>query len=136
MFEDWVFHDVSPVFLQLEVKLRNAILSGKLAAGTELPPIRKAAEALKINSNTVAKAYSYVCRKGLVEHKKRGRYTVICDNCSIQKMRANTAKSLCYTYYFGMFDLGFTKQEADRIMQEFQKHFPDKTDKNVLMNKK
>lgn len=136
MFEDWVFHDVSPVFLQLEAKLKSAILSGKLAAGTELPPIRKTAEALKINSNTVAKAYSYVCREGLVEHKKGGRYTVIRDSCSIQKVRANTAKSLSYAYYFGMFDLGFTKQEADRIMQECIKHFPDKTDKNALMNKK
>lgn len=56
MFENWVFHDVSPVFLQLETKLKNAILSGKLATGTELPPIRKAAEVLKISSNTVAKA--------------------------------------------------------------------------------
>ena len=132
MFEDWVFHDVSPVFLQLEAKLKNAILSGKLAAGTKLPPIHKAAKALNINSNTVAKAYSYVCLDGLVEHKKYGRYVVIQDNGFIQRTRENAAKSLCYAYYFGMFDLGFTKQEADKMIEEFIREFPHKVGKSRL----
>lgn len=135
MFEDWVFHDVSPVFLQLEAKLKNAILSGKLAAGTELPPIYKAAKALNINSNTVAKAYSYVCLDGLVEHKKYGRYAVIHDRAFIQKARTDAAKSLCYAYYFGMYDLGYTKQEADTMIQEFIKRFSDKSSKTHTDNK-
>lgn len=119
MFENWVFHDVNPVFLQLESKLKCSILSGKLSAGTELPSIRRAAEMLNISSNTVSKAYSYMCREGLVQHTKHGRFTVIYDRVLIKKARTGAAKSLCYAYYFGMNDLGYTKQESDIIIQNF-----------------
>lgn len=135
MFENWVFHDVSPVFLQLESKQKCSILSGKLSAGTELPSIRRAAEMLNISSNTVSKAYSYMCREGLVQHTKHGRYTVIYDRALIKKARTGAAKSLCYAYYFGMNDLGYTKQESDIIIQKFIKEFPDKNSRNYTDNK-
>lgn len=90
---------------------------------------------LNISSNTVSKAYSYMCREGLVQHTKHGRFTVIYDRVLIKKARTGAAKSLCYAYYFGMNDLGYTKQESDIIIQKFIKEFPDKNSRNYTDNK-
>ena len=47
-----------PVYLQIAEQIRAAAASGALRAGEPLPGIRPLAEQLRINRNTVAKAYS------------------------------------------------------------------------------
>lgn len=53
-----------PVYKQIEGQIKNAIASGALRQGEALPPIRKLAAELKINPNTVARAYQNLERDG------------------------------------------------------------------------
>ncbi|MEM6579508.1 MAG: PLP-dependent aminotransferase family protein [Pseudomonadota bacterium] len=47
--------------------MRDAVRSGKLAAGTKLPPVRELAWDLGITPGTVARAYKMAAEEGLVE---------------------------------------------------------------------
>jgi GntR family transcriptional regulator len=56
-----------PVYLQLVDQIKAAAASGVLGAGESLPSIRPLAEQLRINRNTVAKAYTELESQGVIE---------------------------------------------------------------------
>jgi len=55
-----------PVYLQLEQQITQAIASGLLSAGDPLLSVRKMAAELRINPNTVARAYQNLERDGVI----------------------------------------------------------------------
>lgn len=55
------------VYLQLVDQVRLAAASGTLHDGEPLPAIRPLAEELRVNRNTVAKAYVELERQGVIE---------------------------------------------------------------------
>ncbi len=59
-----------PLYRQLYDELRAAILSGKLAAGTQLPSTRALANHLGISRTTVVIAFNQLLSEGYVEGKK------------------------------------------------------------------
>ena len=61
------FKSGTPVYLQLVEQIRHAAASGGLRAGEPLPGIRPLAEELRVNRNTVAKAYSELENQGVIE---------------------------------------------------------------------
>ncbi len=56
-----------PVYLQIVEQVKAAIASGILRPGESLPSIRPLAEDLRINRNTVAKAYAELENQGVIE---------------------------------------------------------------------
>lgn len=56
-----------PVYLQLADQVRAAAASGALRPGEPLPGIRPLAEQLRVNRNTVAKAYTELEAQGVIE---------------------------------------------------------------------
>lgn len=61
------FKSGTPVYLQLVDQIRHAAASGALRAGEPLPSIRPLAEELRVNRNTVAKAYAELENQGVIE---------------------------------------------------------------------
>ena len=61
------FKSGKPVYLQLVDQVRYAAASGALRAGDALPSIRPLAEELRVNRNTVAKAYAELEGSGVIE---------------------------------------------------------------------
>lgn len=57
----------TPLYLQLVEHLKHAMASGAIAPGEQLPSVRKMAEDLVINPNTVVRAYRDLDSEGLVE---------------------------------------------------------------------
>jgi len=56
-----------PVYLQLVDQVRYAAASGSLRPGDPLPSIRPLAEELRVNRNTIAKAYTELESQGVIE---------------------------------------------------------------------
>jgi GntR family transcriptional regulator len=56
-----------PIYLQLVDQVKAAAASGALRPGEALPSIRPLAEDLRVNRNTVAKAYSELESLGVIE---------------------------------------------------------------------
>jgi GntR family transcriptional regulator len=61
------FRSGTPVYLQLVEQVRHAAASGGLRAGEPLPSIRPLAEELRVNRNTIAKAYAELESQGVIE---------------------------------------------------------------------
>ncbi len=61
------FEAGKPVYLQLADQIRFAAASGRLQPGDPLPSLRPLAEELRINRNTIAKAYSELETQGIIE---------------------------------------------------------------------
>jgi GntR family transcriptional regulator len=59
---------------QLKAQVRHQILSGRLATGSRLPPVRTLAVFLRVNRNTVARAYAELQAEGVL-HARPGRGT-------------------------------------------------------------
>jgi GntR family transcriptional regulator len=56
-----------PVYLQLVDQVKSAAASGAVRAGDPLPSIRPLAEELRVNRNTIAKAYGELESQGVIE---------------------------------------------------------------------
>src|SRR5437667_8333482 len=61
------FQAGKPVYLQLADQIRHAAASGRIRPGEPLPYLRPLAEELRINRNTIAKAYAELETQGLIE---------------------------------------------------------------------
>src|ERR1041385_7486352 len=56
-----------PIYMQLVDQIKAAAASGALQTGEVLPSIRPLAEELRVNRNTIAKAYSELENLGVIE---------------------------------------------------------------------
>lgn len=61
------FKSGKPVYLQLVDQVKAAAASGALQPGESLPSIRPLAEQLRVNRNTIAKAYTELESQGVIE---------------------------------------------------------------------
>ncbi len=61
------FKSGMPIYLQMVDQIKAAAASGALRPGEALPSIRPLAEELRVNRNTVAKAYSELESLGVIE---------------------------------------------------------------------
>lgn len=55
-----------PIYLQIQAQVKHAVAAGALRAGDALPSVRKLASDLRINPNTVARAYLELEREGVI----------------------------------------------------------------------
>ena len=61
------FKSGKPVYLQVVDQVKSAAASGALHVGEPLPSIRPLAEELRVNRNTIAKAYTELESQGVIE---------------------------------------------------------------------
>ena len=73
--------DGVPIYRQIINQVKYQVASERLKAGDELPPIRRLAEELLINPNTVARAYRDLEAAGVLL-SRRGSGTRVSDNGS------------------------------------------------------
>jgi GntR family transcriptional regulator len=67
MFLQINFKSGKPVYLQVVDQIKAAAAAGTLQPGEILPSIRPLAEELRVNRNTVAKAYTELESQGVIE---------------------------------------------------------------------
>ena len=68
----------TPFYQQVVTQIKFLVASGRLEEGEQLPPVRKLAEQLLINPNTVARAYRELEAEGVVA-SKRGAGVFVSD---------------------------------------------------------
>jgi len=61
------FRSGMPVYLQVVDQIKAAAAAGALRVGEALPSIRPLAEELRVNRNTIAKAYNELASQGVIE---------------------------------------------------------------------
>jgi GntR family transcriptional regulator len=63
-------NDGVPIYQQIVNQIRYLAAAGRLEAGEQLPPVRKLAEQVLVNPNTIARAYRELEQAGIVEARQ------------------------------------------------------------------
>jgi len=79
------FKSGKPVYLQLVDQIKAAAACGTMHAGEALPSIRPLAEELRINRNTIAKAYTELESQGVIETLPGKGCFVLPNNTPLKK---------------------------------------------------
>jgi len=73
--------DGVPIYLQIVNQVKYLVASGRLTPDEQLPPVRKLAEQLLVNPNTVARAYRELEAAGVIV-TRRGSGVFVSDSGS------------------------------------------------------
>jgi GntR family transcriptional regulator len=70
------FRSGIPIYLQVVDRIKEMIANGRLKPGDQLPTVRALALELRVNFNTVARAYRILDENGIIS-TQQGRGTAI-----------------------------------------------------------
>ena len=87
---------VQPIYLRIADAIADDILSGRLAVGERLPPLRDLASGLKLNYATVSRAYSEAQRRGLI-YSRVGQGSFVCRPGGVSRRSASAGRSVDMT---------------------------------------
>jgi GntR family transcriptional regulator len=87
------FRSGQPIYVQIVEQIRQMIVSGDLKKGDQLPTVRQLATDLRVNFNTVARAYRLLDEAGLIS-TQHGRGTYIWEAPSEETSRQLRQQSL------------------------------------------
>jgi GntR family transcriptional regulator len=104
-----------PVYLQLIEQVKHAIDVGALRPGDQLPAIRRVAEDVVINPNTVAKAYRELEHEGVIELKQGSGAFVAENNRSARVGRVKAARPVLQAALDRLRAAGLTLDEIRRL---------------------
>jgi GntR family transcriptional regulator len=121
------FHSGKAAYLQIVDQIKTAAASGVLRPGEALPGIRPLAERLRINRNTVAKAYAELERQGIAENRA-GRGCFVSENSSPFKksVREQLLVEAVDTAIVQAFHLQVSPEEFLKVVKERLACFSDK----------
>ena len=111
----------APVYRQIIQQIEYAVLSGRMKPGDKLPTIRSLAVSLKINPNTIAKAYNEMEIRGILETQV-GSGTYISDKKPVTEDDSLKRKiqEVLGRFINEMHNLGVEKRELIRLITTFK----------------
>ena len=113
-----------PIYRQIIDQIRFGIVSGQLKLGEQLPTVRALAVELKVNLNTVAKAYKELEIKDILETQQgTGTFINKTDLVVPEKEREDKLTEICTQFSSIALSYGFN---LDEVMQELTKIKPFK----------
>lgn len=121
-FSDLVidFRSGQPIYLQIVEQIRQKVANGELKPGDQLPTVRQLAAELRVNFNTVARAYRLLDEAGLIS-TQHGRGTFIWETPAPEKMQAirqQGLESLTRRYLSSAAQLGCRPPEIARMVNQ------------------
>ena len=108
------FRSDMPLYLQIANQVEQLVAKGELKLGDQIPTVREMATELRINFNTVARAYHVLDETRLIS-TQRGRGTYIWEEPTEETMKQLQKKSLeelSKNYLNEINQLGYTLDDA------------------------
>lgn len=102
-----------PIYIQIEDGIHSLVAAGQIQPGEQLPTIRELAADIRVNLNTVARAYLELDREGVIS-TQRGRGTFVSgvpDQKQIERKRQKLLHSIIESALEEAHRLGYTAEE-------------------------
>ena len=114
------FRSGIPIYLQVVERIKERLAAGQLKPGDQLPTVRSLASDLRVNFNTIARAYRIMDESGIIS-TQQGRGTYILEMPSpevIGSIRAKALEDLTRRYIEDAERLGVAPDELKQILNE------------------
>ncbi len=114
------FRAGEPLYMQIARQVEQMVANGLLQVGDQLPTVRELATELRINFNTVARAYHVLDDQGLIS-TQRGRGTYIWEQPTeemMQKLKQKTLEELAQRFLDESQNLGYSPEQAAEVLQQ------------------
>ena len=112
------FRSGEPVTGQICEQIRLLILGGQLRPGAQLPTVRQLAADLRVNFNTVARAYRQLDAEGLISTQHgRGTFVIGPPAEAVEALRREAFVRLAERFVAQAAQLGFA---PDQILRQVQ----------------
>jgi GntR family transcriptional regulator len=105
-----------PLYVQLMEQVKHALETGALRAGDQLPAIRKVAEDLIMNPNTVVRAYRELQHEGIIE-LRHGSGAYVSERAAGPARVTRKAQTIVQSALDRLVQLGLTGEEIHRLME-------------------
>jgi DNA-binding transcriptional regulator YhcF (GntR family) len=107
-----------PIYIQIMNTIKMKIISEELKPEDKLSSVREMSVKLKVNPNTIQRAYQELERQGIT-YKKRGMGTFVSGDISmIERLKEEMADDILRVFIKGMKDLGFSPEEIVEAVKE------------------
>ena len=108
-----------PIYVQIMEHVKHLVATGRLKAGDQLPTVRQLAVDLRVNPNTIARAYTELANNGVIS-TQQGRGTFITgppDHSAITRMRADRLRAMMGQVALDVLSLGYQPAEILEALQ-------------------
>jgi GntR family transcriptional regulator len=114
------FRSGIPIYLQVVERIKERIASGWIVPGTQLPTVRSLALELRVNFNTVARAYRILDETGIISTQQgRGTYVMNIPPPEVsEKIRQEALQVLTRRFLKDAERLGTSAEEVHQILKE------------------
>lgn len=110
-----------PIYRQIIDQIRFGIASGQLKLGEQFPTVRALAVELKVNLNTVSKAYKELEIKNILETQQgTGTFISKTDHVVLEKEREDKLKEICTQFSSVVLSYGFSLNEVIRELKDIE----------------
>lgn len=111
-----------PVYQQVKQSIMLEIMSGRLNEGDRMPSIRDLAKILKINPNTVAKAYYTLEEEGYIQGHRGSGYQVKSQKPRMNNLKISILEDEFKHFLAKAFSMGFTNKDVEELMRRLLDH--------------
>lgn len=112
------FEDKTPIYLQIIKLIKADIVTNKLKGGDKLPSVREMSINLKVNPNTIQRAYQELERRNLIYAQRGMGNYVREDQNMVEDIKKEMAEESINTFISSMKTLGFSPEEIVDTVKE------------------
>ena len=114
------FRSGLPIYTQIVNQVQTQVAGGILKPGDQLPTVRALAEELRVNFNTIARAYRILDEARIISTQQgRGTYiTEIPPPNVTERLRRESLQALTERYITEAMRLEFSKDEISEMIQD------------------
>ena len=121
------FHSGLPIYTQIVNQIQSQLVNEILKPGDQLPTVRALASELRVNFNTVARAYRILDEARIISTQQgRGTYiTEIPPPEVTEKLRQESLAELIKRFINEAFRLGFSEREVSQMVRDSLKSWKE-----------
>ncbi|RPI33178.1 MAG: GntR family transcriptional regulator [Chloroflexota bacterium] len=115
------FKSHEPIYLQIIEQIKHRLASGELQPGDQLPTVRQLATELRVNFNTIARAYRILDEEGVIS-TQHGRGTYILEpklDDGGEQLKQQDLARLTRRFITEAEELGFSLEEITQVFKGY-----------------
>jgi GntR family transcriptional regulator len=114
------FHSGLPIYTQIVNQIQSQLANRILKPGDQLPTVRALAQELRVNFNTVARAYRILDEARIISTQQgRGTYITEIPPPEVrEKLRHESLAALTQRFVAEAFRLGFLEREVSQMVRD------------------